>query len=288
MAELPIKSETRVCPALGARLPNSMQVYYPTAQLPVYLRALTEEENAAIDRYAPDVAKGMDHFRLFRIFRSNYDELIKTISLSLKVGEMKDVEKIEFDRVLLNLLASGKAITDHFTKYFHSQFGSTEHRDDMRKFIDRLRDGSWAFAFIEDVRNYIQHQGLPIVFYDRGFSGTAVNLKITVDAKALSKESRAWKYSKLDESRGTLDFFQLVQEYYLRITRDLANFLAKMFVPNFVEAHEFFSRLAAEVKKTVPNGEMIVLTEFVSSNTKHNFSFVRYPEDVYRELGLSI
>jgi hypothetical protein len=72
------------------------------------------------------------------------------------------------------------------------------------------------------------------------------------------------------------------------VTRDLANFLAKSFVPNFVAAHEFCGRLAAEVKQAVPNGKMIVLTEFISAERQHNFSFVEYPEDVYRELGLTV
>jgi hypothetical protein len=283
-------SETRKCPALGAQLPNSMQVYFPTAQLPVYLRPLTNDENAGIERFAPEVAKGRDHFRLFRIFNANYSELINTISRSLRVGEMEDAEKVEFDRVLLNLLSSGRAITDHFTKYFSAKFGDTDRNDELKKYFSRLREESWAVAFIEDVRNFIQHEGLPIVDYNRGFSGTSVELKITVDAARLSsekKDPRAWKYSKLNAGHGTIDFFAMVQEYYLRMTRDLANFLAKSFVPDFVEAHKFFTRLAAEVKKAVPHGKMIVLTEFESTDRKHKFSFVPYPEDVFRELGLS-
>lgn len=283
--------EKRKCPALGAQLRNSMQVYYPIAQLPVYLRPLTEEENAKIERFAPEVAKGRDHFRLLRIFAANYNELVNTISGSLKVGEMEDAEKIEFDRVLLNLLSSGRAITDHFTKFFASKYGETDRRDELTTYLGRLRKGSWAFAFIEDVRNYIQHEGLPIADYNRGFSGTSVELKMTVDAVKLAKEKkdpRAWWYSKLDASRGTIDFFAMVQEYYLRMTRDLASFLVKVFVPDFVAAHEFFASLANEVRKTVPHGKMIVLTEFESADHKHKFSFVPYPEDVFRELGLSV
>jgi hypothetical protein len=154
-----------------------------------------------------------------------------------------------------------------------------------------LREASWAFAFIEDVRNFIQHEGLPIADYNRKFSGTAVELKLTVNAEKLSaekKDPRAWRYSNLNASHGTIDFFAMVQEYYLRTTRDLGSFLAKAFVPDFVEANRFFARLATEVKKTVPQGKMIVLTKFGSGGHKHEFSFVPYPEDVFRELGISV
>ena len=72
------------------------------------------------------------------------------------------------------------------------------------------------------------------------------------------------------------------------MTRDLANFLAKAFVPNFVDAHAFFGKLTAEAKQVVPNGRMVVLTRFFSEQGKHKFSFVEYPEDVYRELGLTM
>ena len=87
-------TETRQCPALGAQLPNGMQVYYPTAQLPVYVRPLTHEEQATIDRLAPEVAKGRDHFQLFRIFVSNYNELINAVSSHLRIGELEDAEQV--------------------------------------------------------------------------------------------------------------------------------------------------------------------------------------------------
>jgi hypothetical protein len=94
----------RECPALGAQLPNSMQPYYPTAQIPVYLRVLNHEEQANIERFAPEIAKARDHFQLFRIFISNYSELVKTISSHLVVGDLQDKEKVEFDRVLLLII----------------------------------------------------------------------------------------------------------------------------------------------------------------------------------------
>jgi hypothetical protein len=276
------------CPALGVQPPSSPEaVFFPIAQLPVYIRPLTPTENADLDRFASEVAKAHDHFRLFRIFTSNYQELIRTVSHSFKIGIMEDSEKLEFDRLLLNLLASGTAIRDHFVKYFSSKFGKTEHADELRGFLDRLRAGSWAFAFMEDVRDYIQHQGLPIVFYDRSFSATSIKLKMTVDATKLSEDKRAWKYSKLSATKGTFDFFELIQEYYLRTKRDLANFLAKWFVPDLVPAHEFFSQLTKEAKEKVPTGRTIILMTFETIGHKHNFSFVPYPEDVFRELGLS-
>ena len=82
-----------------------MQPYYPTAQIPVYLRALSHEEQANIERFALEIAKVRDHFQLFRIFIPNYSELVKTISSHLVVGDLQDKEKVEFDRVLLNLLS---------------------------------------------------------------------------------------------------------------------------------------------------------------------------------------
>ena|SRR5690242_16318224 len=120
-----------------------MQPYYPTAQIPVCLRLLSHEEQANIERFAPEIAKARDHFQLFRIFISNYSKLVKTISRHLVVGNLQDKEKVEFDRVLLNLLSSGRAITDHFTRYFEAQFGNTEHSDKLKKFLAMLREKSW-------------------------------------------------------------------------------------------------------------------------------------------------
>jgi hypothetical protein len=105
------------------------------------------------------------------------------------VGDLRDKEKVEFDRVLLNLLSSGRAITDHFTRYFDAQFGNTEHSDKLKKFLAMLREKSWAFAFVEDVRDYIQHQGLPIADYNRSYSSMSVRLELTIDAAKLSSDS---------------------------------------------------------------------------------------------------
>ena len=55
-------------------------------------------------------------------------------------------------------------------------------------------------------------------------------------------DPREWWYSKLNTGHGTFDFFEKLQEYYLHVTRDLRDFLARWFVPNLVEAHNFFSR----------------------------------------------
>jgi hypothetical protein len=278
----------RQCPALGAQLPDAMEPYYPRAQLPVYLRPISDNERKTIQRFLRETGEARDHFRLFRIFGANYDELVKVISQGvLKIGLAPDDERIVFDRVFLNLLASGKAITDHFSKYLTAKFGVQKRRE-FREYLKRLREASWAFAFMEDVRNYVQHQGLPIVDYTRSFSATSVKLSITINAEKLAVDTRAWPNSKLTAQHGTLEVFDLVSEYYLRISRDLANFLAKWLVPNFVEAHKFFATLAGEVKRAVPNGRVILLEQYVSANHKHSFSFIELPENVFGELGISV
>jgi hypothetical protein len=172
--------------------------------------------------------------------------------------------------------------------YFGAKFGKSPQRYDLRRFLEDLRKGSRSFAIAEDVRDFVQHQGLPVIDYNRSFSGTSVKLSMTLNAPELSKHARAWRYSKLNPDDGTIDFFNVLTGYYLRMTRDLGNFLAKRFAPDFQEAHHFFSGLAAEVRRQVPRARMIVLTRFRSAENKHNFSFVEYPEDVYRQLGVTV
>src|SRR5438105_6010174 len=63
----------------------------------------------------------------------------------------------------------------------------------------------------KDLRNYIQHQGLPVANYSRSFSPTLVRLNLTINAGKLCAEKndpREWWYSKLNTGHGTFDFLR--------------------------------------------------------------------------------
>ncbi len=117
--------------------------------------------------------------------------------------------------------------------------------------------------------------------------------KRAVTARTQSKNPKMGDYTKRTKPRQQKEGRQssvatswllgadpILQEYYLRVTRNPGNFIAELFVPNLAEAQAFFTELAAEIRAAVPSGKMIILMKSDSDGGSHSFSFIEYPEDV--------
>ena len=106
---------------------------------------------------------------LWEIVIQNYQDLESTLlqsALQSMVGEYQDHrqgqdERLKITRSLSNLLSSCRAYLDQVRR----NLKEAESDDTAKKFkllTNREYDGSPSYAFMEELRNYAQHSGLPL------------------------------------------------------------------------------------------------------------------------------
>jgi hypothetical protein len=252
------------------------------------VRELTPDEIADHERLTKVAVIARDKFKLFRIFRRNFEEWDNYITTLLQRKRFPD-ENLEADRLMMNMLASGRALVDHFRQYFSRVHRGSAQEADFKAFVGRLVAKSWAFGFFQDYRNYAQHSGLPIGTFNKTVGLSSIKLTIQVDAEFLLKSSNRWEYSKLKKEDGRLDLIDLSRRYYIRLTRDFGTFVAKAFSPHLLEAHEFFKKLSGEVASTTSPNHVFWLVEPIKHGRKgkKNITGRLPPSDLFGELGIT-
>jgi hypothetical protein len=259
------------------------------------VRDLTKAEIDNHVAYAKVFAEARDRLRLFRILDHNFREwrsYLDSLLTTQNIDSDKATENI--DRLLLNYLSCAYAIKKHFEVSLRQRF-----RKDSKKlkqyadFVNQLCLRSWAFAFFLDFRGYVQHRGLGIGEYTRNVGSAVVNISITRNAADLVSESRDWKRSKLDASRGTLDLISLLEEFHIHMRQHYAEYVVNTFFPELLPAARFYANLTAEVHKKDAFSRMVFyegdpkVTQHYD-RTEYELPLLFPPNDLFRELGILV
>jgi hypothetical protein len=253
------------------------------------IRELSEEEQNKLAAYTKLAASARNRFKLFTILKRNYSEWWKyTRSLLSPGDDLEPDEMLELDRLMLNFLSSAKSVLDHFKQEWIQAFRKTDKEEDFMKFLKRLEDGCWAFAFFQDLRNFTQHCGLPVGNYSRNTTTSSVTLAIQADSDWLIDHYSRWEKSKLTKAHGRLDLLDLCREYFIRLQQDFGNFVATAFAPNLLEAHNFLAGLANEATKDHPDGIYRIITQLDARPDGLNFQFTTPPSDLLGALGIVV
>jgi hypothetical protein len=253
------------------------------------IRKLTDAEIHKHRKYTPIFKEAENRLKLFQILRLNYETWKAFTDSLLQPRETNPDPMLIADQLLFNFLASAYGITEHFGVSFRQRFKKHPQTiKDYAAFVERLCDGSWAFAFFLDFRNYVQHVALPVGRYQKHWSRNHVNLAITQDAKTLLKEYRDWKRSKLEAKHGKLNLIDLSAEYYIRLGQDYGSYVANTFFPELVEMNAFYTGLTTETKKAVPEGRMVFFSKMKSLPPKLSFTVSQVANDVFGEIGIIV
>ena len=259
-------------------------------------RNLTAAEIEQHEKLSPFVIEARERLSLFRILDRNYSDwrnyLDSLLSLTFKEGA--EISQ-ELNRFLLNYLTFAYTIQEHFLVSFRQRF--KKDQSTLKKydsFIDRLCKACWPFAFFLDYRGYVQHVGLGISRNNRTVNDTSVCIEVIADAKNLLANSRQWKRSGLDASRGEIDLVATLKEFHIQMLQSYATFVAKTFFPELHPASSFYASLTSEVQARDPAARMVFysekpdLTPDETGKISFTMNLLLVPNDVFSELGIKI
>jgi hypothetical protein len=238
---------------------RQLAAWYASRQHLLPIRPLTTDELAYHDGARVTYCEAQSRFKLFRILELNYKAWDDFRQQLLQGGERDGTDPIlKFDHLMLNLLTSAYAITEHFAASLKRRFrGEAARLDEYRAMVERLCAESWAFAFFSDFRNYVQHCGLPIGQYRLSETPDQVTISVTQNSAELCHVYKQWRKSKLDPGMGSLDLITLTEEYYHRLRGTYGNYVATTFAPDLVGIDSFYGRLTDEVQARHPEARMV-------------------------------
>lgn len=113
----------------------------------------------------------------FKIFRGNYDELIKPLTLledkpeAIKLWDVKRKEDLyrvfeEAGRLLFNLLAAAFMLIDHTRRCIDKLYAEKKYEEFNKEYEKEIRErfaDNDIHQIAKGLRNYIQHRNLPAV-----------------------------------------------------------------------------------------------------------------------------
>lgn len=253
------------------------------------IRELTDEEVTKLSDYTAQAMKYRSRFELFKILNRNYEEWWNYIQgLLLPVDGLSEPELLEIDRLLMNYMTAAKSVIDQCRRLYKQEFKGTPEEDDLNNYIAKCEQQSWPFAFYQDLRNFVQHCGLPTGKFSRTANRHSVSLVIGTEASYLLKNYDKWGKSKLDASKGLIDLIDVTQNYQHNLIHDFGGFVAKKFVYKLFDAHNFFASLANEVKQVGENSETHIVDSYSKEGNKFLYHFVIPPSDLLKSFGLTV
>ena len=135
------------------------------------IRSLGAEEVAEINNASEQIGDFAINCSLYAICDANYKELIAHYE---KVGnEYRATHNLEgsissdilteLDRLLMNYLSSFRTMIDHYeTRYKRLDRLGSQWLQSFKSYKPGIYDGSFAYRFFYQLRNYVQHCGLPL------------------------------------------------------------------------------------------------------------------------------
>ena len=256
------------------------------------VRELTDEEQKNLKDFTTADSDARNRFKLFIILERNHQQWLNFVqSLRADQEGLIDDEMIELDRLQLNYQTAARSLLDHFRQHWKQTFKNTPSSGRLDALIENLEKNEWSFAFFQDLRNFTQHNGLPVGNYSRSRNSNGVMLQVQADSAWLIERDRrgnSWTRSKLKKQHGKLDLVDLTARYHDCLRKDFGNFVAKAFAPELLPAHNFFARLAQEVTAADPKSTFKILERVSGAGDRLNLTYSMPPTDLLGSLGISV
>jgi len=130
----------------------------------------------------------------------DFEDYMKSATSLASAGRERDI-RAEVNRRILNLLSSFRSFLDHSETKLNRRYG--EHSIQFQHFkkeTNRVYDSFFSYRFLYELRNYIQHCGMPLGLLKHSASiidletkETQVTLTISFDRDSLLSEWDKWK-----------------------------------------------------------------------------------------------
>ncbi|WP_374301601.1 hypothetical protein [Ferrovibrio sp.] len=173
------------------------------------------------------------------------------------------IEKNSISRRVVNLLSACRLYTDHVKHHLSEISRLAELNEDVGRYFRDEYDRSFAYRFMEALRNHVQHRGFPFhsLIYSSGWSSLDDNGKLifsiglSIDSTVL-KEDGKFKASVLAELEALEEEIDL-QEMIRRYIESLGNIHVRIrqLLAKKIEEHEMIILKAIDAFAQTPEGK---------------------------------
>lgn len=213
------------------------------------------------DAEAEEFSKAFTHLhdfwadqRLFEVVRLNYDDFFAYYNRSseiIKEGSPHTWLLLEewnqnFNRLLLNYLASVRTFLDHSETKIHKRYGNNSPQFiRFKEACCNAYDNHFAYRFLYELRNYAQHCGLPI-----GVLKVGESLEVFFDRDYLLGNYKKWKRleNELMNCKPWFEVNSLLNEMMACLYRILSSLVADW--SDLIQSAEFIKTLQSVIRNT--------------------------------------
>ena len=254
------------------------------------IRTLSQQEIVAFETARQEIDRYVRSDHLFAAALLNHDEYVETNkkyveSLSVCSDTGKDyVDNMVFNlnRRILNFLSSVRMFLDHNK----TELNRSQRNSEMEFFKELLKnnyDESFAYRFLYQLRDYIQHCGMPVgnvlinAVKDLSVSGgKRVTVSVVFDRDSLLSRFDGWKSARksLLEMPAQFEVALLLQELVHRLGVIHFCLNEKLFPDIEVEA-ALIRRMHSEARE--PDSRVVVCDVFDQTDEALELQFVDLP-----------
>jgi hypothetical protein len=201
----------------------------------------------------------------YYIFMSNYNQLKNGLELfdskassklwAIKNRDKMDLFQTEIIRLFHNYLASVKSLVEHTRIIVREIHGSNEFSRECELKIKEIFGNSTLSHFIQDLRNYILHKGIPRIFArmkPRESMKSEVTSSIMLELSSL-RSWDGWKAKSkeyLNDAKDDLNLYEIIVAYGSLVI-DFYNWFLKRQEELFKEELEITQKIKDEYNKMV-------------------------------------
>jgi hypothetical protein len=266
----------------------------------VPLRSLSEDDLQNLRVHNKLYFDARNRFELFEIMKRNYGEWERFIK-SLEDPELRvrGDAMTELDRLMLNFLSSVNALFNHFKVHFSRLAVGDDSKKKFKDYLRNLEKTNPTYAFFVDLRDFVQHCGLPVGHMERIETHPGkVTLTVTTEASWLAENCgdwrRTWRRSRLTKDSGCFDLISMMKDLRQLLIEDFGKFTASIYGPPLLETHNFFATLDIDAEKAKGDGARMLLVESFESQpgekgaVHFQIETSVLPRDVFKEVGITV
>jgi len=166
-------------------------------------------------------------------------------------------------------------------------------------YVGNLEKTNPTYAFFADLRDFVQHCGLPVGHMQRKETRAGkVTLTVTTEASWLVENCgnwrRTWRRSGLTKDSGCFDLVAMMKDLRQLLIEDFGRFTASIYGPPLLGTHNFFAMLDIDAAKAVGDGAQMVLVESFESQpgqkgaVHFQIKTSVLPRDIFKEVGITL
>ncbi|HTX89785.1 MAG TPA: hypothetical protein VMC09_01095, partial [Anaerolineales bacterium] len=238
------------------------------------IRRIDNSEFLRFEAAVGQIADFTIHHALLEICEANFSELMlcyenaqERFRNTHQIDETINDEILnEINRLLINYLSSFRTMIDHYqTRCTRLDRGGSQYLGTFKVSTANIYDASFSYRFIYQLRNYVQHCGLPVgcvgaEVYKNEAGDTVAQLSVYFDRDSLLTRFNKWGKIKneLEAQPARIEISVHLVEFHQRVL-ELYRALVQMELDIVNGARLYLSGLVSEVHSQLPGARPLIV-----------------------------